>query len=153
MWVTKGYHTHTHTHTQVEKLHTQVLGFSGVKVDGTGQDHLHSLGLANSLDKTLGTTSTRDDAQLDFRLTKDSLLTGIDDLRTETACQPLRSPEPRLHHIHYLRRSSWPIHNHRRAKESARICACQQNTPSYVNQSPSPHRRWFHMSPKNQLTA
>lgn len=50
------------------------------QVDRSSQAHFHCLGLANGFDKALRTTSSRDSSQLDFGLTEDSLVTGIDDV-------------------------------------------------------------------------
>lgn len=59
---------------------TQVESLIGIQVDVTSQDHFHSLGLTNGLNKTLSTTSTGNNTQLDFGLTENSLLTSVDDL-------------------------------------------------------------------------
>jgi hypothetical protein len=59
---------------------TQRESFSGIQVDRASEDHFHSLRFANGLDKTLSTTGTGNDTELDFRLSKDGLFTSIDDL-------------------------------------------------------------------------
>lgn len=71
---------------------TQVQSLSSVQVDITSQNHFHGLGLTNSLDKTLGTTSTGNNTQFDLGLTENGLLTSIDNLMTGTLVLILLDP-------------------------------------------------------------
>lgn len=71
---------------------TQVQSLSSVQVDVASQNHFHGLGLTNSLDKTLGTTCTGDNTQLDLRLTENGLFTSIDNLMTGTLVLILLDP-------------------------------------------------------------
>lgn len=62
---------------------SSALCFLGRQVDRPGQAHLHGLGLANGFDKTLRTTCTGNSAEFDLWLTKDGLVTCIDDVYVE----------------------------------------------------------------------
>lgn len=112
---------------------TQAQSFGGVQVDVTGQDHFHGLGLANSLDETLGTTSARDNTQLDLGLAKDSLLTSIDDLMAGILVTASRLILVSV----YLHHTSWPIHNHHQA--ISKLIGTMNST---LNKSNLQHNRW-----------
>lgn len=71
---------------------TQVQSLSSVQVDVACQNHFHGLGLTNSLDKTLGATSTGNNTQLDLGLTENGLFTSIDNLMTITLVLILLNP-------------------------------------------------------------